>query len=95
MKISEVPFSLYHSFKLLSMPISGFKTAKKERIPVIVSLTTIPSRIKTLHITIRSLRNQEVLPEKIILWLNDSYKNNIPSKLNKLIGDTFTMKKTL
>ncbi len=92
MKISEFPISIYHSLKLLAIPVSAFKATKKEHIPLIVSLTTIPSRIKTLHITIRSLLNQNVLPEKIILWLNDSYKNNIPSKLNRLIGDTFEVR---
>ncbi|TWO32685.1 glycosyltransferase family 2 protein [Seonamhaeicola sediminis] len=92
MKLSELPTSLYHSIKLALKPIKAFNEATKERIPVVVSLTTIPSRIKTLHITIRSLLNQEVLPEKIVLWLNDSYKDNIPSKLEKLLGNIFEIR---
>lgn len=92
MKLTEIPPSLYKSIKLALKPIKSFNEDNKERIPVIVSLTTIPSRIKTLHITIRSLLNQTVLPEKIVLWLNDSYKNNIPPKLEKLIGNTFEIR---
>lgn len=92
MKISEIPISLYHSLKLIVKPISSFKKKQKEKIPVIISLTTIPSRIRTLHITIRSLLNQDVLPEKIILWLNDNYKNQIPANIKKLIGNTFEVR---
>ncbi|GAA4231662.1 hypothetical protein GCM10022291_04620 [Postechiella marina] len=92
MKLTEIPNSLYNSIKLATKPIKSFNESSKKRIPVIVSLTTIPTRIKTLHITIRSLLNQEVLPEKIILWLNTSYESNIPPKLEKLIGSTFEIR---
>lgn len=92
MKLTEIPNSLYNSIKLAYKPINSFNESTKERIPVIVSLTTIPSRIKTLHITIRSLLNQEVLPEKIVLWLNNSYEDKIPTKLKKLLGNTFEIR---
>lgn len=92
MKLSEIPNSLYNSIKLIYKPLKAFNQSTKERIPVIVSLTTIPSRVRTLHITIRSLLNQDVLPEKIILWLNDNYKSNIPPKLEKLLGSTFEIR---
>ncbi|QDO95680.1 glycosyltransferase family 2 protein [Formosa sediminum] len=42
--------------------------------------------------TIRSLLNQDVLPEKIILWLNDSYISKIPKALDKLQGTTFEIR---
>ncbi|GAA4976629.1 glycosyltransferase [Algibacter aquimarinus] len=92
MKLSEIPISLYNSVKLHLTPVKKLKTSNKQRLPVIVSLTSIPSRIKTLHITIRSLLSQDILPEKIILWLNDSYKNNIPNQLKKLLDDTFEIR---
>ena len=92
MKLTELPKSLYNSIKLAYKPLKSFNEDTKERIPVIVSLTTIPSRIKTLHITIRSLLNQDVLPEKIVLWLNDDYKSGIPSALKTLLGDTFEIR---
>jgi hypothetical protein len=92
LKLSEIPSSLYQSITLANKPIKAFNESNKKRVPVIVSLTTIPSRIRTLHITIRSLLNQEVLPEKIVLWLNDSYQSNIPAKLDKLQGSTFEIR---
>ncbi len=36
---------------------------------VVVSLTSYPARINTVHITIKSLLVQQFKPEKIILWL--------------------------
>jgi len=92
MKLTELPKSLYNSIKLAYKPLKSFNEDTKERIPVIVSLTTIPSRIKTLHITIRSILNQDVLPEKIVLWLNDDYKSGIPNALKTLLGDTFEIR---
>ena len=62
---------------------------KKEEIPVIVSLTSIPSRLSTLHLTIRSLLNQDKRPKKIILWLHHSLKKEIPKNLAALENDLF------
>lgn len=64
----------------------------KGRLPLIISLTTIPSRVNTLHITIRSLLSQDMLPEKIVLWLNEDFKQNPPPKLAKLEGDIFEIR---
>lgn len=89
MKISEIPNSLYKSVKLVSIPVKKLHKANSKHIPIIVSLTTIPSRIQTIHITIRSLLAQNALPEKIILWVHVSYKSKIPSQLKKLCGPIF------
>ncbi|MCT2347454.1 glycosyltransferase family 2 protein [Niallia taxi] len=53
---------------------------------VIVSLTTIPSRINFIWIVITTLMDQKVKPKKIILWLDtDSFQDNtIPEKLESL-----------
>jgi len=45
------------------------KTLAKKRSKVVISLTTLPSRIDGVKSTINSLTNQSVLPEKIILNL--------------------------
>ncbi|WP_430426903.1 zinc-binding alcohol dehydrogenase [Maribacter litoralis] len=63
----------------------------KEEIPVIVSLTSIPSRLQKLHLTIRSVLNQNVRPKKIVLWLHHSLKNEIPNKLASLESDLFSI----
>lgn len=50
-----------HPYDLL--PLSGGND-------LIVSLTSFPSRISTLHLVIYSLLRQETRPDKIILWLS-------------------------
>ena len=51
--------------------ISHDKIADKE---VIISLTTYGERYKDVYITIESLMQQTVKANKIILWLDESYK---------------------
>jgi len=90
--IKELPFSVLHSLKLMILPIKGYKNHKKKRLPVIVSLTSIEPRLKTLHIVIKSLLYQNDLPKKIILWLNNDLKENIPTSLSKLQSEIFEIK---
>lgn len=89
MKLKEIPVSIYNSIKLLSISTKRMINVKKEEIPVIVSLTSIPSRLNTLHLTIRSLLNQDERPKKIILWLHHSLKKEIPKNLAALENDLF------
>ena len=44
---------------------------------VILSLTSFPARINNVWQVVESLKNQSILPEKIILWLS---KEQFPSK---------------
>lgn len=46
---------------------------------LIVSFTSFPARINNVWQVVRSLKNQSVLPEKIVLWL---IKDEFPSKEN-------------
>ncbi|MFS4467376.1 glycosyltransferase family A protein [Maribacter sp. 2210JD10-5] len=90
--IKELPISLFTRCLLTLMPLSKLKRVKSTQVPVIVSLTSIPSRIRTLHLVIRSLLNQDTSPKKIVLWLNENLKPVIPKKLKKLEGDLFEIK---
>ena len=72
----------------MSIPISRLND-KTNTIPVIVSLTTIESRLKKVHITLRSVMNQSKKPEKIILWINDNDK--IILRIILIIINTFTI----
>ena len=85
----ELPFSIYHSLRLASLSTSGLLAAEKEQLPVIVSLTSIPSRLNSLHLVIRSLLTQTHHPKKIVLWLNEGLRDQIPNKLTKLQGRIF------
>ena len=58
---------------------------------IIVSLTSFPPRIKTVHLTIQSILNQNMKPYKVILWLattqfpegNKSLPQNLLNLTNK------------
>jgi hypothetical protein len=56
---------------------------------IILSLTSHPGRIKSVHIAIESLLNQSLKPDKIILWLTKSQFPNenkdLPNNILKLI----------
>lgn len=89
MKVKEYPSSIYHTIKLLLKSTKKLKDSKKVQVPVLVSFTSIPSRLKILHIVVRSILNQSVLPEKIILWLHSDLEGNLPERLTKLMGNRF------
>lgn len=73
-----------------ALPIKAPKTTAKN---VIISLTSYPARIKSLHTVIRSLLKQSVAAEKIILYLGQDTKDSeIPKKLKKLTKYNFEIK---
>ena len=65
------------------------KNARPAEVDVVISLTSIPSRLSSLHLTIKSLLNQSISFEKVILWLHQDLKNNLPPALEKLQGKRF------
>lgn len=62
---------------------------------LIVSLTSYPARINTVHYTIESLLNQSIKPEKIILWLAEEQfpnkEKDLPSQLLNLCQSGLTL----
>jgi hypothetical protein len=94
MKLKEIPLSIYFELRLKLLNTEKLKTTKQDQLPVIVSLTSIPSRLKKVHITIKSVLDQVQKPKKIILWLNEADKNHVPKSLTKLEGDIFNIKYT-
>lgn len=79
--------------RLLSLKYYFYNTVKKQSgvapagsLPVIISLTTYPPRLKTVFLTIESLLNQTLKPHKIVLWLSSQEINtqDIPKNLLKL-----------
>lgn len=89
MKLKELPGSLWTSWKLKGLPTKALISPQASTIPVIVSLTSIPSRLDTLYLVIRSLLTQTQRPEKILLWLHNDLQSKIPSSLSMLVGDIF------
>lgn len=91
MKLKEYPRSLLTAYKLLTLPPERLDAMQKP-LPIIVSLTSIPSRLSTVHLTIRSLLAQSHKPERIVLWLNESLRNQIPKALARLEGALFQIR---
>lgn len=51
---------------------------------VVVSLTSHGHRIHTAYLAIESIMQQTMLPNKIVLWLSEDVRNNIPLSLKRL-----------
>ena len=92
MKLKEFPISIYKTIKLSRIRLEKLLARDKNEVPVVVSLTSIPSRLAIVHLVIRSLLDQQVLPKKIVLWLHKDLENRLPQKLRELQGDTFEIR---
>lgn len=55
--------------KLRRTGIHAIRAMRRRKPKLIVSMTSYPARIGTVHLAIRSLLAQRMLPDKIILWL--------------------------
>lgn len=74
--------NLYYKY---SKPCFGINTQEKRHKKIIISLTSYPARLNTLHLCIKSLMNQTYKPDKIILYLGeDTKRSDIGSDLIEL-----------
>jgi len=90
-KLKELPKSFFRAFILRrksTVDVSG----RKATVPCVISLTSIPSRLQTVDLVIRSLLRQSCLAEKIILWLNLSLEGQLPRQLAELQSDRFEIR---
>ena len=85
----ELPPAIFHSIRLSAIPLSKLLHPNGPSIPVIVSLTSIPDRLSSLHLVIRSLLTQTYRPKKIVLWLHRDLKEVIPKRLVNLESEWF------
>jgi len=92
LKLKEYGPSWLRARHLKSLPVEELGRAVDDPLPVVVTLTSIPSRLQTLHLTIRSLLAQQRKPEKIILWLNYDLRDHLPDALTRLVGDIFEIR---
>ena len=89
-------FIRYWANKLL--PLYLRRTAVREGAPkegVIISLTSFPARIATVWQVVKSLRNQTILPEKIILWLSRQQfptRDSVPRSLWEQVDTLFEIR---
>lgn len=92
MKLKEYPLSATTAWRLRRLDARTLAAPAPAPAPVIVSLTSIPGRLKNIHLTVRSLLSQTVKPEKIVLWLNDALRDAIPQSLGELTGEVFEIR---
>lgn len=59
---------------------------------LIVSLTSDPPRYATLHLTLRSLMRQDMMPDRIVLWIARGQDAALPSNVRNLIGHGIEMR---
>lgn len=60
---------------------SGITNQRYTDHDIIVSLTSFDKRINDVAFTIESLMQQSMKPNRIILWLDNSFKNKLPQSL--------------
>ena len=86
---------LFENIPFSKENISKINQIKGRKIPgLIVSLTSFPQRIPNIYKNILSIRNQSVVPEKIILWLSTEQfpDKKLPDSLLSLQDDLFEIR---
>ena len=70
--------------------------APRHQLPsqLVVSLTSYPARFKTLGFTIRSLLDQTVKPDTIVLWVDHAAMASLPQSVTELEGPAFSVRPT-
>jgi len=61
---------------------------------LLVSLTSHPARFPTLHLTIKSLLDQTVKPDRVILWVDHGAMSLVPRSVRELEGHIFSVRAT-
>lgn len=92
MKVKEIPFSIARSLVLKSQPIERLQSMDIQTIPVVVSLTSIPSRLHKVPLVVRSILTQTRQPQHIVLWLHEGMRHQVPKALQELVFERFSIR---
>jgi len=71
----------YYKIKHVSY---GLNKSESRKAKVSISLTSYPKRFSTLPFCIKSLLNQSVKPDRILLWVSESDYEKIPQNIHKM-----------
>jgi len=64
---------------------SGLNPEKRDR-PVMVNMTSIPSRLNRVHLAIESLLRQRFKPDHVSLWISEQLdERELPSRIRRLL----------
>ena len=94
MKIKEYPPSFWKLLKLSFKNPDYLNKSTPNDCDIIVSCTSIPSRLGVVHHTVKSILSQSTPPKKMVLWLHESARNRLPTKLKRLTGKKFEIRFT-
>ena len=92
-------FANSYSTKILGEDIKNIKSKNYYKVrafnEIIVSLTSYPARINTVHLAIESILNQSVKADNVILWLAEEQfpnkEKDLPQQLLNLIPQGLTI----
>ncbi len=75
-----------HHFLSGERGTQDWEDGSQKKLPIVVTLTSWPGKIRNAHITLTSLLNQSFKPHRIILWLaEEEFPNQkIPSTISSL-----------
>lgn len=72
----------FWNFYYKVMPVRKLAENTDRKIPVVVSLTSYPARFSSLHLCLKSLLNQTLSADKIVLYLDKTVSlNQVPKKI--------------
>ena len=78
-------FNFYFFFKYLifnrHLKLNKIKPNHNLDKKLTISLTAKFERFNFLHLTLKSIINQSIQPDEIILWIEYEYKKKIPKKI--------------
>lgn len=56
---------------------TGIRSREREQQELVISLTTIGSRLCRVHVTVESLLRQQLQPHRVILWLGEDLRETL------------------
>lgn len=92
MKLREIPSYHWRAIRLTLAGVRGLHSATSPTAAVIVSFTSIQSRLHLCHLTVRSILAGTMRPQLVVLWLNEKLKGKVPHSLLKLVGSRFEIR---
>ena len=92
MKLREIPSYHWRVIRLTLLRAKSLHSVTAPTAAVIVSFTSIQSRLHLCHLTVRSILTGTMRPQLVVLWLNEELKGKVPHSLRKLVGSRFEIR---
>jgi len=78
---SSLAAVVYYTFS----PLKNGLNSEPRETPIVVTMTSFPARFKAIHLAIKSIMAQTIKPDRIILYLDDTVRDDqITGKMRQL-----------